>query len=294
MVSIILEVLDLKTGVVFEGGALRTIYSCGVMDGFIENQIDFDYLVGVSAGIAYGVSFISKQFGRNRELLMKYANDPRYMGWRNMLRPGNRGCYFGLDFGYVQIPTKLVPFDYDAFAAWPGQAEAVVTDIRTGKPVYVPLDLNDPNTNLLEASCAMPILFPVFDVNGMKCLDGGCADAIPWKRAFDMGCDRVVVVLTREREYRRAKESAQPLIELLYRKYPEFVETIRTRAERCNADREELFRAEREGRVLIFSPSSTAGFSRTERDTAKIDALWREGYDHCTARIGEVRRFLER
>ncbi|MBQ9951095.1 MAG: patatin family protein [Clostridia bacterium] len=282
----------MKTGVVFEGGAIRTVYSCGVMDGFIESGIDFDYLVGVSAGIAYGVSFISKQFGRNHELLMKYAPDRRYMGFGNMLRPGNRHCYFGLDFGYVEIPRKHVIFDYDAFAKWPGLAEAVVTDIETGEAVYVPLDLNDPNTNLLEASCAMPLLFPIFDVNGRKCLDGGCADAIPWKRAFDMGCDRVVVVLTREREYRRKTESIQPLIELAYRKYPKFVETMRTRAERSNADRAELFKAEQEGRVFIFAPESTEGFSRTERDTNKIDALWNQGLTHAREKQEALKAFL--
>ena len=284
----------MKTGIVFEGGAVRTVYSCGVMDAFIEQGIDFDYLVGVSAGIAYGVSFISKQFGRNRELLMKYAQDPRYMGFRNMLRPGNRGCYFGLDFGYVEIPRKLVPFDYDAFARWPGIAEAVVTDLETGRPMYVPLDLNDANTNLLQASCAMPLLFPVFDVNGMKCLDGGCSDAVPWRRALDAGCDRVVVVLTREREYVRKTESAQPLMEFAYRKYPRFVETLRERADRCNADREAMFSAELEGRLLILAPDSTQGFSRVERDKAKIDALWRQGYDHANRRMDEIRGYLGR
>ena len=282
----------MKTGIVFEGGAVRTVYSCGVMDALIEQDIDFDYLVGVSAGIAYGVSFITKQFGRNLELLMKYAPDPRYMSFRNMLRPGNRGCYFGLDFAYVEIPRKHVPFDYDAFARWPGTAEAVVTDMETGLPVYVPLNLSDPNTNLLEASCAMPLLFPIFDVNGIKCMDGGCADAIPWKRALDVGCDRIVVVLTRERDYVRRSESMQPLVDCVYRRYPRFCETMRTRAERCNADRREMFRAEREGRLLILAPDSTAGFSRTERDPAKIKALWQQGYGHGTEKAEAIRKFL--
>lgn len=270
----------MKTGVVFEGGALRTAYSCGVMDAWIEQGIDFDYLVGVSAGIAYGTSFISRQRGRNLEVLTKYAPDPRYMSFRNMLRPGNRGCYFGLKFGYEDLPFHLVPFDYEAFANWKGVAEAVVTNMETGKAEYIPLDLNDPNTNLLQASCAMPLLFPIFDVNGMKVMDGGCADPIPWKHALEMGCDRVVVVLTREREYVRRPEPFQPLIEMYYRKYPKFVETLRTRAERSNADREEMFRAEREGRLIILAPDSTAGFSRTERDVTKIRALWQQGYDH--------------
>lgn len=282
----------MKTGIVFEGGAVRTVYSCGVMDALIEHGIDFDYLVGVSAGIAYGVSFISKQVRRNYDLLMKYAPDPRYMGFGNMVRPGNRHCYFGLDFGFKELPFNLVPFDYEAFARWPGLAEAVVTDLETGLPAYVPLDLNDPNTNLLQASCAMPILFPVFDVNGMKCMDGGCADAIPWRRALDVGCDRVVVVLTREREYVRKQESLQPLADFVYRKYPRFLETLHTRADRCNADREEMFRAEREGKLMIFAPDSTKGFSRVERDTAKIEALWQQGYDHGNRRMDELRAYL--
>ena len=109
----------MKTGLVLEGGALRTIYSSGVTDGLLEGNIDFDYVVGVSAGIAYGVSFLSRQFGRNLEILMRYATDKRYMGARNLLKPGNRS-YFGLDFAYHVIPNELVPYDYATLAAWPG------------------------------------------------------------------------------------------------------------------------------------------------------------------------------
>ena len=283
----------MKTGLVLEGGALRTIYSSGVTDGFLQLGLDFDYTVGVSAGIAYGVSFLARQFGRNLELLTRYANDPRYMSFRNMLRPGNRHCYFGLDFSYVEIPTRLLPFDYETFARCKGEAEAVVTDLETGKAVYVPLDFNDPNTNLLEATCAMPLLFPIFDVNGMKCLDGGAADAIPWERAFDTGCDKAVVVLTRERSYRRSPETLEPLINLVYRKYPNFVETIHRRAEVYNRSRERLFEAEAEGRVFIFAPENTKGFSRTERDVEKIKALWQQGLDHAHALKDALLEFLD-
>ena len=128
----------MKTGLVLEGGALRTIYSSGVTDGLLEGNIDFDYVVGVSAGIAYGVSFLSRQFGRNLEILMRYATDKRYMGARNLLKPGNRS-YFGLDFAYHVIPNELVPYDYATLAAWPGLAEAVVTDVETGRPAYFPV-----------------------------------------------------------------------------------------------------------------------------------------------------------
>jgi predicted patatin/cPLA2 family phospholipase len=282
----------MKTGLVLEGGALRTIYSSGVTDGFLEGGLDFDYVVGVSAGIAYGVSFLSRQFGRNLEILIRYATDKRYMGLNNMARRGNRHCYFGLDFAYGEIPDKLVPYDYDAFAAWPGLAEAVVTDVETGKAVYFPVPVREENFTLLQATCAMPLLFPIYDYKGIRCLDGGAADAIPWKRALEQGCDRVVVVLTRERSYHRGEEKLMPAIERAYHKYPNFVEVMRHRHKVYNREREELFQAEREGRVLVFAPDSTEGFSRVERDKVKIHALWQQGLDHARARLDEVRDYL--
>jgi predicted patatin/cPLA2 family phospholipase len=226
------------------------------------------------------------------EILTKYANDKRYMGSRNLLDPHNR-CYFGLKFAYEDIPNGLVPFDYETFAAWPGEVEAVVTDMKTGQAVYLPVPRRDSKFLVLQATCAMPLLFPVFDLNGLKCMDGGAADAIPYRRALAKGCDKVVVVLTRERSYRRQPEKLQPAIDARYgRQYPAFCNTMRRRAEVYNDAREELFRLEREGRVLLFAPDSTAGFSRIEKDVDKIRALWQTGYDHAKARIAEVEDFL--
>ncbi|MBS5134536.1 MAG: patatin family protein [Oscillospiraceae bacterium] len=281
----------MKTGIVLEGGALRTIFSSGVTDGLLRGGVDFSYVVGVSAGIAYGVSYLSGQFGRNLEILTRYANDKRYMSKRNLLRPGNH-CYFGLCFTYEEIPNRLVPFDYETFAAWPGKAEAVVTNLETGRPEYLEVPRRDDQFLLLQATCAMPLLFPIYELNGIKCLDGGAADAIPFRRAFQQGCDRVVVVLTRERSYRRQPEKLQPLIDLRYHKYPHFCETMRRRAETYNADREELFRLEREGKVLLLAPEDTRGFSRVERDVDKIRALWQSGYDQAMERMEEIRDFL--
>ena len=281
----------MKTGLVLEGGALRTIFSSGVCDALLDGGVMVDYVIGVSAGIAYGVSYVSRQFGRNLEILTKYANDKRYMGKRNLLKPGNRS-YFGLKFSYEEIPNRLVPFDYEAFARWPGQAEAVVTDLDTGKAAYLPVPRRDERFLVLQATCAMPLLFPIYHLDGIRCLDGGAADAIPFRRAFDQGCDRVVVVLTRERSYRRKPEALQPLINLWYRKYPNFCRTMEERAATYNADREELFRLEREGKALLFAPESTQGFSRVETDVEKIRALWQAGLDQGLSRAEEVRAFL--
>ena len=283
----------MKTGIVLEGGALRTIFSSGVCDGLLEADLLPDYVIGVSAGIAYGVSYVSRQKGRNLEIVTKYANDKRYMGVRNLLDPSNR-CYFGLRFTYETIPNELVPFDYDTFAAYPGEVEAVVTNLESGQAEYLPVPRRDNGFLLLQATCAMPLLFPIFRLNGMPCLDGGSSDGIPYRRAFDMGCDRVVVVLTRERSYRRQPEKLQRLIDLRYHRYPNFCETMRTRAERYNACREELFQLEKEGKVLLIAPESTQGFSRVERDLNKVRALWKDGYDQGLARSGEIRTFWGR
>ena len=169
----------MKTGLVLEGGALRTIFSSGVCDAFLDAELPMpDYTVGVSAGIAYGVSYLSRQSRRNLKLLMHYANDPRYMGLRNFINPHNR-CYFGLEFAYETIPNQLVPFDYDTFAAYPGQVDAVVTNLHTGQAAYLPVPRRDDKFLLLQATCAIPLMFPPIVLDGVPYLDGGCADAIP-------------------------------------------------------------------------------------------------------------------
>ena len=282
----------MKTGMVLEGGAVRTIYSTGVCDALLTRSLMTDYVIGVSAGIAYGVSYVYRQPRRNLDIMVNYINDKRYMGLGNLLRRDNR-AYFGLEFVYSTIPNQLVPFDYDTFAAYPGEVEAVVTNLDTGAAEYFPLDRRDDKFKLLQATCALPFLFPVFHIQGRPCMDGGAADAIPYERAFAKGCDRVIVVLTREREYVRRPEKLQPLIDLAYRKYPKFCDTMRRRADAYNEARQKLFRLEREGRALVFTPTSTEGFHRTERDVDKIKALWKDGWDQGLARLDEAEAFLK-
>ena len=234
---------------------------------------------------------MSKQSRRNLDIMVNYINDKRYMGFGNLLRRDNR-AYFGLDFVFGTIPNELIPFDYDTFAAYPGEVEAVVTNLDTGKAEYFPVERRDDRFKLLQATCALPFLFPVFDIQGKPCMDGGAADAIPYERALEKGCERVIVVLTRERSYVRRPEKLQPLIDAAYRKYPRFCDTMRRRADTYNASRERLFQLEREGRALLFAPHSTEGFHRTEKDVEKIRALWKDGYDEGMERLDEVQDFL--
>jgi predicted patatin/cPLA2 family phospholipase len=281
------------TGLVLEGGALRTIYSSGVCDGLLKAGAPMpDYIVGVSAGIAYGVSYISRQEKRNLQIAMRYIHDKRYMGAGNLLNRENRS-YFGLEFVYETIPNQLVPFDYETFAAFPGKVEAVVTNLETGRADYLEVPKRDEHFTMLQATCAMPLLFPIYEINGAPYLDGGLADGIPYERAFAMGCDKVVAILTRERSYRRKPEKLQRVFDHHYKQYPNFCDTIRRRAQVYNQAREKLFQLEREGKAMLFVPKSTKGFSRVERDVVKIHALWDEGYQEGQRRAEEFAAFLQ-
>lgn len=281
----------MKTGLVLEGGALRAISSSGVCDALLDGNIMTDYVIGVSAGIAYGVSYVSKQSRRNLEVVTRYAPDKRYMGMNNLVDKSNRS-YFGLKFAYDTIPNELIPFDYDTFAAYPGEVEAVVTNLNTGRADYLPVPRHDKESRLLQATCAMPLLFPIYRINGQPYLDGGAADSIPWQRALEQGCERVLVVLTRPRSYRRKPDQMIRLIRKQYKQYPKFVRAMETRAERYNQNRKQLFEMEREGKLMVIAPQSTLGVGRIERDTEKLRLLWAEGYQMTVDRMDEIRAYL--
>ena len=281
----------MKTGIVLEGGALRAIFSSGVCEGLLEGGIMPDYLIGVSAGIAYGVSYLSQQPRRNLEVVTTYAQDRRYMGINNLADKNNRS-YFGLKFAYDTIPNELIPFDYDTFAAYPGQVEAVVTNLNTGKADYMEVPRRDRHSLLLQATCAMPLMFPIYHINGQPYLDGGVGDSIPWRHALEQGCDRLLVVLTRPRSYVRKPTGMMHLIRKTYRKYPNFVAAMEHRAEEYNKDREALFEKERKGEVLVIAPDSTLGVARIERNPDKLRLLWAKGYQAAVDRLDEIRAYF--
>ena len=284
----------MKTGLVLEGGALRTIFSSGVCDAFLNEKLPMpDYTIGVSAGIAYGVSYLSRQKRRNLQLLMHYANDRRYMGWGNFFDPRNRS-YFGLKFAYDTIPNELVPFDYDTFEAYPGQVEAVVTNLQTGRAEYREVPRRDASFLLLQATCAMPVLFqPIRLDDGAPYLDGGCSDAIPWKRALEQGCDRVVVVLTRERGYRRTPEKTLPAIRRVYKKYPAFVEALSHRHECYNESLRQIEELEKIGEIFVLRPDEPLKIGRLERSPEKLQQVYDIGRRDALMKMRDLKRWLE-
>ncbi len=279
----------MKTGILFEGGAARTIFSCGIMDKLLDENIMPDYIIGVSAGITYGVSYISKQRGRNLELLKQFSNDKRYMGMNNLINPKNKS-YYNIKFAYDTIPNELLPFDYETMAQYEGEALAVVTNVETGQAEYLPVG-PDRKNKVLVATCALPLLFPIVKINGKLYMDGGIADPVPYKKALADGCDRLIVVLTREAQYRKVDEKMLRCILPKYKKYPAFCEAMKTRSERYNRTMEEIEELERKGDILVFRPTVSKGFSRLEKDIAKIEAMYQDGFDQACERIEEMKEF---
>ena len=267
----------MKLGIVMEGGASRTVFSCGVTDCFLEEGLMPDYFVGVSAGIAYGVTYLSGQRGRNRKIIETYMPDKRYMGLRYLFNR-NMKSFYNIPFVFEEVPNKLLPFDYEAFAAYSGEVEAVVTNIRTGRAEYLPVPRDDNEFRVVVASCALPALFQPVKVGNRYYLDGGVADSVPYKRALEKGCDKVIVILTRERDYVKKTEKSIHTISKLYRHYPQIVERLKHRAEDYNQCMKELYQAEKEGKVFVIAPESTLGVGRTEASPKKLLALYEEGY----------------
>lgn len=282
----------MKLGMVFEGGANRTAFSCGVMDVFLEEGLMPDYFIGVSAGIAYGVSYLSGQKGRNLEVIEKYIADKRYMGMRHLFNRKER-AYYNTKFVFEQVPNELLPFDYEAFARYPGTVEAAVTNIHTGLAEYVKVPRSKDMRDVLVASCSLPVLFQPVKLGSHYYLDGGIADSIPFEHAMEEGCDKLIVVQTREREYIKTTEKAVKLTNRLYRKYPKIVEAMELRAERYNASVARLKELEEQGKVFVIAPESTFGVGRTETDTIKLKRLYDEGYRIAGEQMEALRQYLE-
>lgn len=284
----------MKTGIIFEGGANRAVFSCGVMDALLDHHIMPDYMIGVSAGAAYGVSYASGQQGRNLKIFERFVKDKRYAGIRNLLDSDNRS-YFGLKFVYETVPRSLLPFDYDAFAAYKGTFCAVATNAVTGKPAYFKVNGCDwtRQKEILKASCALPLMFPFIELDGQKYMDGGLSDSIPVKHAMEEGCERIVVVLTREKGYRKHTSRFTRMVARIYqKKYPLMARDLLLRAKRYNRTLEWIEELEREGKLIVIWPEHTEGFSRIEKDLDKLRELYQDGLEKGNAAAERIRSFF--
>ncbi len=262
-----------KLGLVLEGGASRTFYSCGVMDSLLKENIYADYIIGTSAGIANGVSYVSKQIGRNYVIGTKYLPTRKYQGFHHLLDRKNRS-YYNLEFVFNEIPNKLLPFDYDTFSNFKGEVVAAVTNIETGKPEYLDVSRNDRRFMVLRASCSLPIMFQPIEINGIKYMDGGICDSIPVQHALDSGCDKCIVILTQPRDYRKQFDKSLKLSARVFKKYPEFCKALYSRPENYNKCLERIIELEKEAKVFVIAPKRSLGINRTENNAEEIKRIY--------------------
>ncbi|MCU4157005.1 patatin family protein [Carboxylicivirga sp. A043] len=281
-----------ETGLVLEGGGFRGIFSAGVMDYFLKRKLHFSYAIGVSAGAAYGISYASQQFGRNRVINEKYTADPRYMSWGNWIKTGN---LFNPDFIYDEITNRLVPFDYEAAFNSFCDFNIVITNVVTGKAEYYSSKQLNQNQLLkaIQASGSLPMVSKMVEFNNGLYLDGGVADSIPIHQAFKSGCRRAVVILTRNREYRKEPAKFQWLIKSKYAKYPKLVDQILSRAEHYNTTLDELEHLEKEGKVYIIRPKAQMMVSRIENNPQKLDLLYQQGFNEMNEEFDELMSWLK-
>lgn len=268
-------VLNERSGLILEGGGMRGVFTCGVLDAFMDRGIRFPYTIGVSAGACNGLSYMSRQRGRakysNIDLLEKY----HYIGFKHLLLKGN---IMDFDLLFNKFPNEIIPYDYARYASTAERFEMVTTDCTTGKACYYE-EKSDAKRiiEIVRASSSLPFVCPMAEVDGRKMLDGGISDSIPLRRAEALGYDNCVVVLTRNRGYRKTdKRSFVP--PLFYCRYPALREAIRMRNIEYNKQIAYVEEREARGEVVVIRPEREIEVDRMERDTSKLLALYEEGY----------------
>ena len=275
--------IDEKTGLVLEGGGMRGVFTCGVLDYLMDNKIGFPYTVGVSAGACNGLSYMSHQRGRgkysNIDLLAKY----KYIGIRPLIK--KRGL-IDQQLLFHRFPDRILPYNYKAYAENPNRFEMVTTDCLTGRPIYWE-EKNDEKRiiDIVKASSSLPYACPIIYVDGRPMLDGGIVDSIPLLRAYEQGYDKCVVVLTRNRGYR--KSSAKVTVpNFIYKKYPRLRVALRNRNKIYNEQLAMVERLEDEGKIIVIRPEEPIVVGRMETSTKNLTDVYHQGYA-CAKKVME-------
>ena len=277
-----------KSALIMEGGAMRGMFTCGVLDVLMENGISFDAAAGISAGAAFGCNFKSKQIGRAIRYNKKYSNDPRFCSIRSLLKTGD---LFGVDFCYRELPDVLDPFDRDTFRDDPTDFYIGATDVATGKCVFHKCtDGGEKDLKWMQASASMPVVSRPVSVDGYVLLDGGISDSVPYRYMEELGYRHNLIILTQPESYRKSK--ASPVMKLLLRKYPAIAKAMEVRHEMYNRQMEEIKEREQSGEAFVIRPSEPLGISRTERDPDMLERVYRIGRGCAESALPELKRFL--
>lgn len=280
----------MKKGLVLEGGAMRGLFTAGVLDILMENNIQVDGVVGVSAGAVFGCNYISKQIGRTIRYNMKYSKDKRYCSVQSLIKTGD---LYGAEFCYHTLPETLDIFDVETFKKSDVEFYVVATDVKTGQAVYHKCtDAGYKDLEWMRASASMPLVSNVVEIDGNGYLDGGVAESIPIKCAEEMGFEKNLIILTQPKGFVKKKSKLFPLIKIALRKYPKLVDTMSNRHNNYNDTIKYIEDLEQKGDVMVIRPPYALSISRTEKDPEKLKEVYEIGRKIATEKLEEIKKYL--
>lgn len=283
--------MNIKRGLILEGGAMRGMFTAGVLDVLMENDIKFDGVIGVSAGATFGCNYISRQIGRTIRYNKKYCRDKRYCSFRSLIKTGD---LFGEDFCYNKIPNELDPFDNDTFRKSDVEFYIVATDIETGEAVYKKYDVDEPEAlSWMRASASMPLASRIVEAGGRKMLDGGMADSIPVKKFEDMGYNKNVVVLTQPLNYIKKKNSVLPIIRMKYKKYPKLIEVMENRHIMYNETTAYIKEKEACGELFVIRPDEPLNVGHIEHNADELEKAYETGRKAAKSSLEKLKEYLK-
>ena len=282
-----------KNGLVLEGGGMRGLYTAGVLDTFMDEKINIDGIIGVSAGALFGANYFSNQKGRALRYNKKYCKDKRYISFHSLLTTGN---IINKDFAFYKITNELDPFDDKEFIKTNKDFYAVVTNVNTGNAEYINIKNSTiENLEVLRATGALPLVSKMVEINNNKYLDGAVSDSIPVNKCLELGYDKVIVVLTQDINYRKKKYGlfSRILIYLKYWKYPKLREKIIERYKMYNDSLDNIKTLEKEGKIFVIRPSKKLEVSRLEKDENKLQMVYDIGVNDTLMIIKKLKDYLK-
>lgn len=282
-----------NVGLVLEGGGLRGVYTAGVLDFFMDRELYFPYVIGVSAGVCNATSYLSRQLGRNKRVNINYVNDPRYLSYRNFIKERS---IFGIDFIYNKLPNDLEPFDYDTFFSSKEKFLIGVTDCTTGKPVYIDKEefkTKEEFLTIVRASSSLPFLSPMVKYKELQFLDGGIADPIPIKKSISDGNLKNIIVLTRNSGYIKEPFNMKWLAGRVYSNHKNLIEAMIERHNVYNETIKQIDSLEQNSEAIVIRPSEKVVVDRLEKDSKKLINLYELGYSDAKAALNKIEELIK-
>ena len=281
-----------KTALVLEGGAMRGIYTAGVLDVLLKNKIYVDAVIGVSAGSIHGCSYVSEQYERSIDYYKECRSDYRFMSFKSWIKSGN---ICDTNYCYDEVPNKIYPFDHETFENSKTKFYVTVTNIETGEPEYIYLkSLRGKNIDYLRASASMPVVSKIVEIGNKKYLDGGMSDSIPIEYIRSLGYDKCIIVKTKDKSYKKTKEKILPIAKKVYKNYPKFVKRLKERHIDYNNKIKLIRELEEKGEVLVIEPSRKLKISRLEKKIENVVEAYNQGRIDAGNKLKDIKKFLKK